>query len=121
VVVLRTLEAGPLAHGDGPIDRAGEPVSKAAGMRCIPFAAVRREDGMSEHTHEHKQVVFRYNGNDENADVEVDILGDLPDYQVGEIVARKGKSWKVVQVLVEHSTVSAGNVPIHIVCVSEAP
>jgi hypothetical protein len=46
---------------------------------CIPFAAVNRENGMSEHTHEHKQVVFRYDGDDEDADVEVDILGDLPD------------------------------------------
>ena len=121
MVVLRTLEAGPLAHGDRPIDRAGEPRSKAASMPCIPLAAVKREDGMSEHIHEHKQVVFRYNGNDENTDVEIDILGDLPDYEVGEIVARKGRSWKVVQVLIGHSTVSAGNVPVHIVCVTEAP
>jgi hypothetical protein len=88
-------------------------------MPGILFVAVKRENGVSEHTYEHKQVVFRYNGDDEDADVEVDILGDLPDYQVGEMVVRKGKSWKVVQVLIEHSTVSAGNVPVHIVCVTD--
>jgi hypothetical protein len=76
---------------------------------------------MSKPIYPHKQVVFRYNGNDENADVEIDILGDLPDYDVGEIVARKGRSWRVVQVLKKHSTVSSGNVPVHIVCVTEAP
>ena len=46
-----------------------------------------------------KQVVFRYNDDDTDADVEVDILGDLPHYAVGDIVARRGKSWKVVRVL----------------------
>jgi hypothetical protein len=74
---------------------------------------------MSEHTNPHKQVVFRYNGDEENADVDVDILGDLPDFQVGELVVRKGKSWKVVQVLIKHSTVSSGNVPVHVVSVTD--
>ena len=39
-----------------------------------------------------KQVVFRYNDDDTDADVEVDILGDLPHYAVGDIVARRGES-----------------------------
>jgi hypothetical protein len=69
---------------------------------------------MSEPVKAHKQVVFRYNGDDKNGDVEIDILGDLPDYLVGEIVVRKGKSWKVVQVILEHSTVSSGRVPVHL-------
>src|ERR1700746_3813713 len=37
-----------------------------------------------------KRVVFRYNDNDKDTDVEVDILGDLPQYAVGDIVARRG-------------------------------
>jgi hypothetical protein len=39
-----------------------------------------------------KRVVFRYNDNEKDTDVEVDILGDLPQYAVGDIVARRGKS-----------------------------
>jgi hypothetical protein len=38
-----------------------------------------------------KQVVFRYNYDETDADVEVDILGDLPHYAVGDIVARMRK------------------------------
>ena len=74
---------------------------------------------MSEPVKAHKHVVFQYNGDDKNRDVEIDILGDLPDYLVGEIVVRKGKSWKVVQVILEHSTVSSGRVPVHLVFVTD--
>jgi hypothetical protein len=31
-----------------------------------------------------KRVVFRYNDNDKDTDVEIDILGDLPRYAVGD-------------------------------------
>jgi hypothetical protein len=74
---------------------------------------------MSEQVEAHKHVVFQYNDDEKNRDVEIDILGDLPDYQVGEIVVRKAKSWKVTQVILEHSTVSSGRVPVHLVFVSD--
>jgi hypothetical protein len=67
-----------------------------------------------------KQVVFRYSDGDNDKDIEVDILGDLPYYQVGEIVARRGKSWKVTQVLIEQSIVGAQILPVHFVSLTES-
>jgi hypothetical protein len=61
-----------------------------------------RENGRSS-----KRVVFRYNDNDKDTDVEVDILGDLPHYAVGDIVARRGKSWKVVRVLRDEALIGS--------------
>jgi hypothetical protein len=66
-----------------------------------------------------KQVVFRYNDDDSDADVEVDILGDLPHYAVGDIVTRRGKSWKVVRVLSEQALLGSQQVPAYIVTVTD--
>jgi len=66
-----------------------------------------------------KQVVFRYNEDETDADVEVDILGDLPHYAVGDIVARRGKSWKVVRVLSEQALIGSQQVPAYIVTVTD--
>ena len=66
-----------------------------------------------------KQVVFRYNDDDSDADVEVDILGDLPHYAVGDIVARRGKSWKVVRVLNEQALIGSQPVPVYVVTVTD--
>jgi hypothetical protein len=66
-----------------------------------------------------KQVVFRYNDDDTDADVEVDILGDLPHYAVGDIVARRRKSWKVVRVLTEQALIGSQQVPAYIVTVTD--
>jgi hypothetical protein len=66
-----------------------------------------------------KQVVFRYNNDDTDADVEVDILGDLPHYAVGDIVARTRKSWKVVRVLTEQALIGSQQVPAYIVTVTD--
>ena len=65
-----------------------------------------------------KQIVFRYN-DDKDTDVEVDILGDLPDYLVGDIVVRKGKSWKVVKVLIEEAIVGSRTPPVYIVTLTD--
>ena len=66
-----------------------------------------------------KQVVFRYNDDVKDADVEVDILGDLPHYAVGDIVARRRKSWKVVRVLTEQALIGSQQVPAYIVTVTD--
>ena len=66
-----------------------------------------------------KQAVFRYNDDDSDADVEVDILGDLPHYAVGDIVTRRGKSWKVVRVLSEQALIGSQQVPAYIVTVTD--
>jgi hypothetical protein len=66
-----------------------------------------------------KQVVFRYNDDDTDADVEVDILGDLPQYAVGDIVTRRGKSWKVVRVLSHQALIGSQQVPAYIVTVTD--
>lgn len=65
-----------------------------------------------------KQIVFRYN-DDKDTDVEVDILGDLPDYLVGDIVVRKGKAWKVVKVLIEESIVGSRTLSVYKVTLSD--
>ena len=66
-----------------------------------------------------KQVVFRYNYDETDADVEVDILGDLPHYAVGDIVARRGKSWRVIRVLNEQALIGSQSVPAYIVTVTD--
>ena len=66
-----------------------------------------------------KRVVFRYNDDDKDTDVEVDILGDLPQYAVGDIVARRGKSWKVVRVLNEQALIGSQPVPAYVVTVTD--
>jgi hypothetical protein len=68
---------------------------------------------------EAKQIVFRYNDLDKDTDVEVDILGDLPHYTVGEIIVRRGKSWKVTKVLREGSIVGSRPLPVYIVTVAD--
>ena len=66
-----------------------------------------------------KHVVFRYNDDDTDADVEVDILGDLPHYAVGDIVARRRRSWKVVRVLTEQALIGSLQVLAYIVTVTD--
>ena len=68
---------------------------------------------------EAKQIVFRYNDLDKDIDVEVDILGDLPYCTVGEIIVRRGKSWKVAKVLLEESIVGSRPLPVYIVTVTD--
>jgi hypothetical protein len=66
-----------------------------------------------------KHVVFRYNDDDTDRDVEVDILGDLPHYTVGDIVARRGKSWMVIRVLSGEALIGSQPVPSYIVTVTD--
>jgi hypothetical protein len=66
-----------------------------------------------------KRVEFCYNGDKDHMDVEVDILGDLPYYQVGEFVTRKGKSWKITQVLIQQAISGLQTLPAHIVSLTD--
>jgi hypothetical protein len=69
-------------------------------------------------SHKAKQIVFRYN-DDKDTEVEMDILGDLPDYLVGDMVVRKGKSWKVVKVLIEEATVGTRTLLVYNVTLTD--
>jgi len=66
-----------------------------------------------------KQVEFRYTDDNTDTDVEVDILGDLPHYTVGDIVARRGKSWRVIRVLSGEALIGSQPVPSYIVTVTD--
>jgi hypothetical protein len=66
-----------------------------------------------------KQVVFRYNDDDTDTDVEVDILGDLPHYTVGDLVARRGKSWRIIRVLSGEALIGSKAVSSYIVDLSD--
>jgi len=70
-------------------------------------------------TRQAKQIEFRYTDDDTDMDVEVDILGDLPHYTVGDIVARKGKSWRVIRVLSGEVLIGSQPVPSFIVTVTD--
>jgi len=45
--------------------------------------------------------------------------GDLPQYAVGDIVTRRGKSWKVVRVLSHQALIGSQQVPAYIVTVTD--
>jgi hypothetical protein len=83
---------------------------------CLGISKVKRSVRMSGQA---KHVVFRYNDDDKDTDVEVDILGDLPDYAVGDIVTRRGKSWRIVRVVSEQALIGSQSVPAYIVTVTD--
>jgi hypothetical protein len=47
---------------------------------------------------EAKQFVFRYNGDASTDEEENDFIGDQPVPEVGDVVERKGKKWKVAHI-----------------------
>lgn len=59
-----------------------------------------------------KQIVFRYNGEPASDEVEVDLGGDIRIPQKGDVIERKGKRWKVVQVNTETSLNAKGPIPV---------
>jgi hypothetical protein len=66
-----------------------------------------------------KQVEFCYNGDYPGRDIEVDSDGKLPYYQVGDVVERQGKSWKVTKVLIQQSLVNPPSLLTHIITVTD--
>lgn len=53
--------------------------------------------------HNAKRVIYRYNGNNLDKEVELDLHGDIPVYGGGEIINRNGLRWKVVHASLEES------------------
>jgi hypothetical protein len=54
-----------------------------------------------------KDVIFVYNGNDKDTEVEFDAEGDFPCPTDGSIVKRRGKQWKVARTSVQSATSGA--------------
>ena len=50
-----------------------------------------------------KRIEFEYNLGNNNREVVIDSLGDMPCYETGDIVTRRDKSWTVTQVLSQKS------------------
>ena len=57
-----------------------------------------------------KQIIFRFNGDETSEEIEIDFDGDIVLPQPGELMIRKGKTWKAVQRVIERS--GAGAMPI---------
>jgi hypothetical protein len=57
-----------------------------------------------------KQLVYRYNGVESSEEVEVDLDGEIPIPNRGDIVLRNGKNWEAVHVTTQIS--SDGSMPI---------
>jgi hypothetical protein len=60
-----------------------------------------------------KQIVFRYNGDPDTEEIDLDMDGDKTVPKQGSFVDRKGGRWKVTQVNVEKNLTEPFEVPIH--------
>jgi hypothetical protein len=60
-----------------------------------------------------KQIVFRYDGDPNTEEIDLDMDGDKSVPEQGSFIDRKGQRWKVVQVKVETSIAEPFEVPIH--------
>jgi hypothetical protein len=54
-----------------------------------------------------KEVMFVYNGNDQDTEVEFDAEGEFPCPVDGSVVKRRGKQWKVAGASVQSATSGA--------------
>jgi hypothetical protein len=54
-----------------------------------------------------KQFVYRYNGDVDSEETEVDSGGELPIPGSGEFVIRKGKQWRIVHKIIEPAEADA--------------
>jgi hypothetical protein len=54
-----------------------------------------------------KQVMFVYNGNDKDTEVEFDAEGDFPCPVDGSILKRRGQQWKVARTSVQSAASGA--------------
>ena len=59
-----------------------------------------------------KQFVYRYNGVQGSEEVELDLDGEITVPQKDQVIARKGKDWKVVHVSTEESLSAKGPIPV---------
>jgi hypothetical protein len=61
------------------------------------------------------QYVFRYNGDENTQDVVPDLDGVMAMPVKGQIIQRKGKQWKVVQVSTQQEISAHPAIPVHTV------
>lgn len=54
-----------------------------------------------------KQIAYRYNGDENSEEFEVDLDGEVLLPQTGEFMIRKGKEWKAVHRIIESSGAEA--------------
>ena len=45
-----------------------------------------------------KQVVYVYNGDQETADLVLDLEGEIPEPEMGEMITRDGQTWTIAAV-----------------------
>jgi hypothetical protein len=63
------------------------------------------------------QIVYRYNADDSKNDVVRDMVGEEVIPQKGQLIQRKGGTWRVV--MVSTQTSSDGSVPVHFVSLTD--
>lgn len=63
------------------------------------------------------QIVYQYDGNQNDRETEPNLDGDIPIPKRGDIVTRRGKRWKVVSV---NTQLSGGAIPVHIIFLSSS-
>lgn len=68
-----------------------------------------------------KQIVFRYNGDAKSEEIEYDLDGNIMTPRKGQTIARRGKEWEVVHVLLEQSLSADGPLPIVRVFLTNQP
>jgi hypothetical protein len=65
-----------------------------------------------------KRIDFFYNDNDMR-DIELDQEAKFPYYEAGDIVKRRGKYWKVVQVFIQKAVSGPPTILILTVCLTD--
>ena len=65
-----------------------------------------------------KRIDFFYN-DDDTRDIELDQKAELPYYEAGNVIERRGKYWKVVQVLVQKAVSGPPNNLMLTVCLTD--
>jgi hypothetical protein len=67
-----------------------------------------------------KQIIYRFNGDPKYDQTVFDRAGSLPFRRVGDIVTRKGKTWRVANVRDEFNMVASRiAVPVHYVFLTD--
>jgi hypothetical protein len=65
-----------------------------------------------------KRIEFRYNRHDK--EIIVDRNGRFPSYATGDLVERRGKTWKATHVSHPHAEAGAYRIPVLVVNLTES-
>jgi hypothetical protein len=68
-----------------------------------------------------KQVVYRYNGVESSEEVEVDHNDEIAVPETGQLMTRKGKTWKVVHVIQQETVAGPRAIPILRIFLADYP